>query len=72
VAPVTTTTTSIAAVVPPSTTSTTPPPETVLSGPPTVPTLPRTGVDAVAFVLLAAGLILLGAAASDVARLRIR
>ena len=49
-------------VAAPTTSTSTSPPETVLNAPPTVPALPRTGVDVVALAMLGAGLLLLGAA----------
>jgi hypothetical protein len=63
--PPTTTTTVPATTLPPPTTTTTAPPVSVLGGPPAAPTLPRTGFDPVAWLLVGAGLLLLGAAALD-------
>jgi hypothetical protein len=63
----TTSTLGVPAVATP-TTSTSTPPETVLSAPPSVPTLPRTGGDAVALAALGLGLVLLGAAAVELRR----
>jgi LPXTG-motif cell wall-anchored protein len=52
----------------PTTTVPTTVPVTVLNSPPSVPTLPRTGVDTVGATLLAIGLLLLGAAALELRR----
>ncbi len=57
-----------AAAAPPST-----PPPTVLSAPPVMrapAALPRTGLDVVSLALVGAGLVLLGSAAHDLARIR--
>ena len=62
------TTTTVAAVAPPETRPPSPPP-TVRSAPPVVPSLPRTGVDTIGLLLLAAGLVLIGLAALDARRL---
>ena len=63
-------TTSVPTVAAPTTSTSASPPETVLDAPPTVPALPRTGVDVVAVAMLGAGLLLLGAAALELRRQR--
>ena len=73
VTPTTTTlapTTSVPTVAAPTTSTSTSTPETVLNAPPTVPALPRTGVDVVAVAMLGFGLVLLGAAALELRRQR--